>query len=231
MPVTDDGTPYIAVFRASDLTYVTRQYILNNGSARQNNGAYEPTTYFHPYRTIPWCAVNPCNGKLYTTDKEKSGSCVSKDLFVYDIDLDKIRQGSQEFLHFHCTNRMYDERCRRLTLIHMQGGCFDNQNHLHVNNGFWKKKEANSKGGISVFSVPVATAEGGIYGIRRIIKSNQSRGFRYQFNSYGEEPEGLTYWDLNDGRAPGIKGVLHAIMLDNAGTGADDFYFKHYDRI
>ena len=33
-----------------------------------------------------------------------------------------------------------------------------------------------------------------------------------------------------DTRAPGIRGVLHAIMLDNTGIGDDDFYFKHYNR-
>ncbi|WP_155266867.1 hypothetical protein [Ruminococcus flavefaciens] len=25
-----------------------------------------------------------------------------------------------------------------------------------------------------------------------------------------------------------MEGNLHVIMLDNFGTGADDFYFKHY---
>lgn len=30
-----------------------------------------------------------------------------------------------------------------------------------------------------------------------------------------EEPEGITIWDLDDGRAPGISGQLHVGMLDN----------------
>jgi hypothetical protein len=67
---------------------------------------------------------------------------------------------------------------------------------------------------------------------RRIAKSTNGSGdFNYEFHpgwpDY-EEPEGLTYWDLNDGRAPGIRGVLHALMLDNDVSSADEVYFKHY---
>jgi hypothetical protein len=44
-----------------------------------------------------------------------------------------------------------------------------------------------------------------------------------------EEPEGLTFWDLDaDGRAPGIGGQLHAIMLDNELGVSDNVYIKHY---
>lgn len=68
--------------------------------------------------------------------------------------------------------------------------------------------------------------------IYRLTHSNQDRDFRYQFNSIGEEPEGITYWDLDENnKAPYIRGQLHAIMLDNAGKGDDDFYFKHYRRV
>jgi hypothetical protein len=38
----------------------------------------------------------------------------------------------------------------------------------------------------------------------------------------------LTVWDLDDGRAPGIRGQLHVMMLDNDETSADDIYIKHY---
>jgi len=43
-----------------------------------------------------------------------------------------------------------------------------------------------------------------------------------------EEPQGLTIWDLDDGRAPGIIGQLHVILLDNDWPSADDIFFKHY---
>ena len=34
-------------------------------------------------------------------------------------------------------------------------------------------------------------------------------------------------WDLDDGRAPHVRGELHALLLDNDVFG-DDIYFKHY---
>lgn len=42
-----------------------------------------------------------------------------------------------------------------------------------------------------------------------------------------EEPEGLTIWDLDVGRAPGIRGQLHAMVSDND-IEAGDIDFKHY---
>lgn len=44
-----------------------------------------------------------------------------------------------------------------------------------------------------------------------------------------EEPEGLTYWNLDDGRAPHIRGCLHAIMNDQNWPDDDTLYFKHYE--
>ena len=46
---------------------------------------------------------------------------------------------------------------------------------------------------------------------------------------YYEELEGLTVWDLSDGRAPRLSGQLHLTMIDNVGSGDDDLYFKHFD--
>jgi hypothetical protein len=42
-----------------------------------------------------------------------------------------------------------------------------------------------------------------------------------------EEIEGLTVWDLDDGRAPGIRGQVHVLMIDVEDFSNDDLYFKH----
>jgi hypothetical protein len=42
-----------------------------------------------------------------------------------------------------------------------------------------------------------------------------------------EEIEGLTVWNLDDGRAPGIRGQLHVLMIDVGEVSNDDLYFKH----
>jgi hypothetical protein len=41
-----------------------------------------------------------------------------------------------------------------------------------------------------------------------------------------EEIEGLTVWNLDDGRAPGIRGQVHVLMLDVGEVSNDDLYFK-----
>lgn len=60
---------------------------------------------------------------------------------------------------------------------------------------------------------------------------NGPGGFAFEFNdssSVSEEPEGLTFWDLDaDGRAPGLRGQLHVVLLDND-LVEDDAYVKHY---
>src|SRR4030095_5088804 len=68
---------------------------------------------------------------------------------------------------------------------------------------------------------------------QRILRSCQSRCvFRFQFNSCSlgypdEEPEGIPFWDLDNGAAPGVGGQLHTILLDND-LGTSDVYLKHY---
>jgi hypothetical protein len=64
--------------------------------------------------------------------------------------------------------------------------------------------------------------------------------FRYDWdpgNDPGDcslnEPEGITIWDLDDGRAPHIRGQLHVLMLDNDtficdGNGDDEIELRHY---
>ena len=42
-----------------------------------------------------------------------------------------------------------------------------------------------------------------------------------------EEIEGLTLWDLDDGRAPHVGGQLHLLLLDND-LGPDELIFKHW---
>jgi hypothetical protein len=42
-----------------------------------------------------------------------------------------------------------------------------------------------------------------------------------------EEIEGLTVWNLDDGRAPGIRGQVHVLMIDVGEVSNDDLYFKH----
>lgn len=226
VPVTGDSHPYIQVFTTKDLTPVARQEL------KRPYGKY--------FDSIAWCAINPNDERLYTSDRHISSNFDSHDhspFLVYDIDFNKIRQGESDFLTYRtCLIPLTGNR-KILSYDHIQGGCFDNECHLHTTNGnatgLFEKKYCNSNGGIFVFQIPNAIDRNVPYMVERIAQSNQSKGFRFQFNGRGDEPEGITYWNLNkDNRAPNIKGVLHAIMINNDDgvTNPDDFYFKHYDR-
>ncbi len=49
----------------------------------------------------------------------------------------------------------------------------------------------------------------------------------WNFDSLAHEPEGIDFWDLNDGRAPGVRGELHVTMID-VEVDQDDLWIKHY---
>jgi len=226
VPVTGGGNPFIQVFTAKDLIPVTTQVL------KRPDGKY--------FDSIAWCAINPKDGRLYTSDRHISHNFQSSDktpFLVYDIDFLKIKERNTNFLTFNTAIIPTTSDGKVLDYDYIQGGCFDFENHLHTTNGSYtgiSKKYCNSKGGIFVFQMPNVINKGVIDTAKRIAQSNQSRGFRYQFNGLGDEPEGITYWNLNnDPRASkDIKGVLHAIMINNDDgvTNPDDFYFKHYDR-
>jgi hypothetical protein len=68
---------------------------------------------------------------------------------------------------------------------------------------------------------------------RRVDRSTNGSGpFNFQFDPtapYYEEPEGITFWDLDaDPRSPGVSGQVHVILLDNDEPDSDDVYVKHY---
>ncbi|SHG97806.1 PLAT/LH2 domain-containing protein [Fibrobacter sp. UWH9] len=226
VPVTDDGDPYIAVFSTKDIhTRITIQKMkLPNGKK---------------YGGLGWVAINPKNGLLFT-----SAGGLSKDspIYVYKIDLNAIKAKRTDFLTLYTQIRVVDEEgddC--VDREWMQGGCFDNDDHLHLTNGAPTRgptggkiyNHANRKGGITVYDIPsnLAYAPNKVVLVKVRARSNQSHDFRFQFDGYRNEPEGITYWDLDGKGAPGISGQLHVIMIDNNGTGDDDLYFKHYKKI
>lgn len=224
VPVVDDGHPYIQVFHTSDLTPICRQTLTRFGKF---------------YKKINWCAIDPVTKHLYTSD-DKLGAKFDSDwspLMVYKINFARIKKGSTNFLSYFKYYDIYDESGSALTRKYVHGGCFDDRGRLYLSNGQYTLKGgshnyANSKGGISVFESAGGERQCmGRSALYRIASSNQSSGFKFQFDGTGEEPRGLTFWDMNGVKPAGdLCGQLHAIMIDNCGSGADDFYFKHFER-
>jgi hypothetical protein len=99
---------------------------------------------------------------------------------------------------------------------HAQGGVFSPSGDLfYFLSGIHNGHDPDE--GINVFD----TRSSGTNTWRRLLRSHQGddyQPFWYHIDpgccTY-EEPEGLTIWDLDDGRAPGIRGQLHVVVLDN----------------
>jgi hypothetical protein len=121
---------------------------------------------------------------------------------------------------------LHDESGAVLQLHHAQGGEFtDSGDLLYMSTGYYTDTDPVTEG-IHVFDTQ---------SWRRVQHSTNGYGhFNYAFEPGGvtaQEPEGLTLWDLDDGRAPGIRGQLHVLLLDNSGVTADEMFLKHYTHV
>ena len=154
-----------------------------------------------------WVAVDP-SGVLYSSDNNVTG------FRRYTVDWNNVKTNGK--LTIAVTNNfdLFDEAGTPLTLSKLQGGEVSPSGELIF---------AMASDGINVFDIATH---------RRVQRSTNGSGyFNYEFHpgccKY-EEAEGITLWDLDDDRAPGIRGQLHAIMLDNDAFNTDDVYIKHY---
>ena len=105
------------------------------------------------FDSLGWCAVNPCDGKLYTCDHTLEGSYTedgsplirfkihlenigtTKPVFERDGDIKVYRQNGVE---------MNGKEC-------MQGGCFDCYNNIYLNSGYYDWRRPME--GIQVFKL------------------------------------------------------------------------------
>lgn len=161
----------------------------------------------------PWCAIDS-QGVVYISN---TGATVLR-FGVYWETLRKDRK-----LTFDTLNSIHlqDESGKQVFIDTPQGGAISPGGNLfYLVAGYAEGSHASW--GIHVFDLRTG---------RRIRRSQNGEGpFNYEFHPGGlkyEEPEGMTIWDLDDGRAPGIAGKLHVLMLDND-PRQDDIYLKHY---
>ena len=233
IPIASDGDPYIAVFATSNI----KERVAMQRMRDANSNAFS---------NIGWCAINPQDGLLYTSS---GGLNKNSPILVYSINWNAIKERRSNFLTLYTKIFIVDEESDDfITRDWMQGGCFDKEGHLFLTNGAPTNgptkfdlgdrnvtgtyNHANKKGGITVYEIPrLSYNPNGFTRVKVLARSNQSHNFRFQFNGYRNEPEGITYWNLDGKGVPGISGQLHVIMLDNNGSGDDDLYFKHFRKI
>ena len=206
----------IAVFRASDLAYIGSQRLLPKNTR------------------AGWCAVHPVDKCLYVPRGD--GITTEYGIYKYKLDMNKVKRASET--HITTDNFLgpfgevehiliQDECGRNINLgKYNQGGEFsDDGRLLFLMTG---KPYAHVGGeraeGITVYDT--ATWK------RVTFSRNGARLFDYEFHPVdrAEEPEGLTWWDLDKHprrrEIPGnIGGQLHALMIDSFGN---EFFFKHY---
>jgi hypothetical protein len=159
-----------------------------------------------------WCAIDSqgvllSSNRLVTPREEKGEG----PLFRYQIEGAALKFLGRVVLR--------DEQGTPVVLNSMQGGTFADDDHLYLSCGY--VDDPHPSWGIHLFDLRKQ---------RRIVRSTNGAGsFNYEFHTGDdEEPEGLTYWNLDGRKVPGIEGQLHAILLDNDTWSSDDVYLKHY---
>lgn len=165
-----------------------------------------------------WCAVDE-EGHLYSSYQHTST------IFQYDFDWDLLHTQDDASVTFLSEITLYDEQGQSaLDLKTMQGGEFGPDGKLlYLLSGFHDDNDQEMiSEGIHVMDTTTW---------RRIAHSTNGSGyFNYDYSTVWDgEPEGLTVWDLDDGRAPNVRGQLHVFMLDN--EAFDDLTLYHYTNV
>ena len=206
IPLEGSQTPRIAVFRAHDLSFVG-SFLL---SGQKKTG---------------WCALRAESDGLYLYT---SNDVIDRanPIFRYRVELARLNTTPGTAFRFVNHIVLFQGNTPLDIKPYLQGGEFSpDGSHLFIVNG--KDSGFSPRdGGIWVFrGTPLQ------YVTKSTEKSN-SGSFFFEFHpgwSKYEEPEGITFWDLDGRQAPGIPGgQLHVILLDNDVTSGDEIYIKHY---
>lgn len=203
VPIENDqaGLPgAVAVFRSYDLGYIS-------------HAIFSPQVF-----DAGWCAVDNA-GFMYSSRQRASS------VFRYSVDWELLDNSDELALTVLDEISIYDESGQNLLdLGTMQGGEFaPGSKLLYLLSGYHNDNEQEmASEGIHVMDTTTW---------RRVAHSTNGYGyFNYDYSTVWDgEPEGLTVWDLDDGRAPNISGQLHVFMLDN--EAFDDVELYHYTNV
>lgn len=221
----------IAILRCTDLSYVAHFALP------------DPPLPLPPQANdAGWVAVRGSDGALFTS-KQHVGPNVQaghSGLRVYILDWALLHTSGVVDVFFQQEIPVFNEQGAPVEFKTMQGGEFaPGDKLLYLISGFLDDddEEAASEG-IHVLETT---------NYWRVQHSTNGFGhFNYYYNpGFGlpcclnpscctaNEPEGLTIWDLDDGRAPNILGQVHALMLDNDAPAVDqgDVYLFHYTNV
>ena len=198
--------PAIALFRADSLTFVGRDYLYEQGGA-------------------PWCAVDT-NGNVYSSNFD-----VNNDYPIRKYAVNWANVIASGEFHLSAPEKIWltNESETVLNLPRVQGGVITPSGTLlYLVAGYVKVLGGSDPALLDTDGIHAFDLNSG----REVRRSDRHSGiFRFDWNPdfpVQEEPEGLTFWDLDDGRAPNISGQLHVLLLDNDAPDDDDILVKHY---
>jgi len=163
-----------------------------------------------------WCAID-LKGRMYTSERGRNDS-----ILRYDVDWRDLIRTASSRRSGRTTVLVYE--IRPTASIRLLSPASYGQGGEVTRSGELLYVIAD---GIHV--IDLATG-------RRLMESSNGLGpFNFGYSptnpiigGLNEEPEGMTLWDLDDGRAPNVSGQLHVIILDNDAPDDDDISFKHY---
>ena len=206
-----DLASMIAVFRAENLALVG---------------------YDHVGRRAGWCAIHPREGYLLVPSSDTISA--SNPIYKYRVNMEELRAADREgrrtgnFLDGPYDNVELLDECGKYVVLtqYSQGGEFSDDGSLLFLNHGRAREHTGGEGqeGITVYDSVTW---------KRVAHSrNGAMLFNYAFRpgAYREEPEGLTWWDLDAhprrAEIPGnLHGQLHVILIDSLGN---EYFFKHY---
>jgi hypothetical protein len=173
-----------------------------------------------------WIAVSDA-GELYTSyDHIGLPDPAQRGLRVYNVNWESLATPDPLIVTFNRNIPMWNENGQPLELFHMQGGEFaPGDQLLYLSSGFVNDdNDTADREGIHVIDTTTFQR------VRHSSRGVAGQLFDFYYNpgsGSNEQPQGLTLWDLDNGRAPGIKGQLHLLVAENFFESVD---FKHYTR-
>lgn len=214
--------PAIAVLRADNLQCLGLDILRNPRRPNKLNDA------------AGWCAVDPQGGFVYTSPNYWNYSDEQENkLLKYRLNWNELGQAPVRLTFVEeivLKNEVGNPLPPGEIAGYAQGGEFSEDGKLlYVSSGY--DDEPKEYGGIQIFDSATWKR------VARSHNDSDDQFFKYDWDDWGEEPEGLTIWDLDQGRqsfhdaprAPHIHGQLHVLLLANGWWNSGDaVYIYHY---
>ncbi len=232
IPITGQGDPIIAIFRSRDMSLVA----FGKLGKQKSTG---------------WCAVHPKTGVLYSSEdfdyKPEGSNCddqshhflYPRKLLLYNIPWNILPQSGylgQITLTDGGSQELLKGDGGQMELYNMQGGEFTPSGELlYISSG---SGCCEGKGPGQQYEIDgIRAFETQTW--REIARSNNRqcncsapRYFDFAYlgcdGAASWSPQGLTIWDLDNGRAPNISGQLHVMLFKFRAFGENRQVMTHF---